>query len=131
MPGWLARSTAWWKILEQDESGLADQVPAMRLQGAVVLAAALALFAELAMIRWHATSAHVFAIFKNISLLSCFLGLGVGFALASRPRLLGLGTFLPLLTVQVVLFGAIASTIGGERVNPVAEQLVMGLRTEK
>src|SRR5436190_5224281 len=124
----LPRIREWWRGLQQDEAGVAEQVPAARLPGAVVLASALALFAELVMIRWHASSAHVFAIFKNVSLLSCFLGLGIGFALSARPRLLGLGTFVPLLAVQVVLFGLIASTIGGQRLNPVAEQLVMGLQ---
>lgn len=125
----IADLRSWWAGLKEDPDGLAEQVPADRLAGAVMLASGLALFAELVMIRWHATSAHVFAIFKNVSLLSCFLGLGIGFALSSRKRLIGLGTFLPLLAVQVVLFGLIASTIGGARVNPVAEQLVMGLRS--
>src|SRR4051794_33965186 len=112
----LAGIQTWWNRLQDDEEGLVDKVPADRLAGAVILASALALFAELVMIRWHATSAHVFAIFKNISMLSCFLGLGIGFALSSRKKLLGMGTFLPLLAVQVVLFGLIASTIGGIRV---------------
>src|SRR5215213_9850193 len=83
----IAGFQSWWGRLQADEEGLVDRVPAHRLAGAVILASALALFAELVMIRWHATSAHVFAIFKNISMLSCFLGLGIGFALSSRKGL--------------------------------------------
>ncbi len=51
------------------------------------LASALTLFAELALIRWVATEVRVFAYVKNLALLLCFLGFGVGCALArQRPR---------------------------------------------
>ena len=51
------------------------------------LASALTLFAELALIRWVATEIRVFAYVKNLALLLCFLGFGVGCALArQRPR---------------------------------------------
>ena len=54
---------------------------------ALFLASALTLFAELALIRWVATEVRVFAYVKNLALLLCFLGFGLGCALASqRPR---------------------------------------------
>jgi hypothetical protein len=53
----------------------------------LVLASALTLFAELALIRWVATEVRVFAYAKNLALLLCFLGFGLGCALArQRPR---------------------------------------------
>ena len=54
---------------------------------ALFLASALTLFAELAIIRWVATEVRVFAYVKNLALLLCFLGFGLGCALArQRPR---------------------------------------------
>ncbi|MBZ5615365.1 MAG: hypothetical protein LAO23_15250 [Acidobacteriia bacterium] len=51
------------------------------------LASSLTLFAELALIRWVATEVRVFAYVKNLALLLCFLGFGLGCALArQRPR---------------------------------------------
>ena len=51
------------------------------------LASALTLFTELALIRWVATEIRVFAYVKNLALLLCFLGFGLGCALArQRPR---------------------------------------------
>src|ERR1700722_20605676 len=49
------------------------------------LASVLTLFAELALIRWIGTEVRVFAYVKNLALLLCFLGFGLGCALA-RPR---------------------------------------------
>lgn len=73
------------------------------------LASALTLFAELALIRWVATEIRVFAYVKNLALLLCFLGFGLGCALAREtPRwttavkaLLGL-----ILIVRFPVYGA-------------------------
>src|SRR5882762_6812798 len=51
----------------------------------LVLASALTLFAELALIRWVATEVRIFAYVKNLALLLCFLGFGLGCALARKP----------------------------------------------
>ena len=48
------------------------------------LASFLTLFAELALIRWLGVEVRVFAYFKNLALLLCFLGFGFGCALAQR-----------------------------------------------
>jgi spermidine synthase len=50
----------------------------------LILASFLTLFAELAFIRWIAVEIRVFAYFKNLALLLCFVGFGLGCALASR-----------------------------------------------
>src|ERR1700689_5597314 len=48
------------------------------------LASVLTLFAELALIRWVATEVRVFAYVKNLALLLCFLGFGLGCALVKQ-----------------------------------------------
>ena len=50
----------------------------------LLLASFLTLFAELAFIRWIAVEVRVFAYFKNLALLLCFVGFGLGCALARR-----------------------------------------------
>src|SRR5579863_531420 len=50
----------------------------------LVLASFLTLFAELAFIRWIAVEIRVFAYFKNLALLLCFVGFGLGCALARQ-----------------------------------------------
>src|SRR5579872_5597733 len=51
----------------------------------LLLASFLTLFAELAFIRWIAVEVRVFAYFKNLALLLCFMGFGIGCALARNP----------------------------------------------
>jgi len=48
------------------------------------LASALTLFTELALIRWVATEVRIFAYVKNLALLLCFLGFGLGCAIARQ-----------------------------------------------
>jgi SAM-dependent methyltransferase len=50
----------------------------------LLLASFLTLFAELAFIRWIAVEVRVFAYFKNLALLLCFVGFGLGCALARQ-----------------------------------------------
>jgi len=117
----------WWANLQQDDERFLDEIAPRWQRLAVFAASALALYVELVLVRWHATCFHAFAIFKNVSLLSCFLGLGIGFALCGRGRGL-LSTFLPLLALQTLLFAVLSmSQYGARAVNPVAEQLVMGV----
>src|ERR1700730_10349931 len=116
----------WWDTLHEEHSDYIDRIPGHCIKTAIVVASALTLYVEMVMVRWHATCFHAFAIFKNVSLLSCFLGLGIGYGLARRKRIT-LASFLPLLAFQAALFGLLSSTnLGGRRINPVAEQLVMG-----
>lgn len=121
--------TLWpgrWQTLDAKQTTYIDFLAGSQARWAVFLASAAALYLEMVMVRWHATCFHAFAIFKNVSLLSCFLGLGMGFALSGRQRI-SLGRCLVLLALQTVLFGVLSCTnLGGRIVNPVSEQVVMG-----
>lgn len=67
----------------------------------LLLASFLTLFAELAFIRWIAVEVRVFAYFKNLALLLCFVGFGLGCALARQSArwLTGVAAFLGLLFI--------------------------------
>lgn len=72
------------------------------------LISVLALFCELLIIRWLATEVRVFAYFKNLPLMSAFLGLGLGFLWAGRKRdLFGWSAFglLYLSAILICAFG--------------------------
>src|SRR5215468_9292129 len=67
----------------------------------LLLASFLTLFAELAFIRWIAVEVRVFAYFKNLALLLCFVGFGLGCALARKSArwLTGVAAFMALLLI--------------------------------
>jgi hypothetical protein len=72
----------------------------------------LGLFFEVLIIRWLSAEVRLLAYFKNLPLMSCFLGLGIGFALAKRK--INLYTFFPVifcLFSGLVLFGARAQLL--------------------
>ena len=97
----------------------------------IALAAGLGLYLELVVVRFHASCFQLFAFFKNFSLLSCFLGLGIGYALGSaRPLLTPL--VLPMLAVQMMFLHALRFTGLAEMLhNPIAEQLAPGAAAER
>lgn len=66
----------------------------------IAISAGLGLFIELAIIRIHSSYFQLFAYFKNLSLLSCFLGLGIGYSF-SKLRLYSLNWTFPLIALQV------------------------------
>jgi SAM-dependent methyltransferase len=68
---------------------------------AIAASAGASLLLELAVIRWQGTEWQVFALYKNFSLLACFLGLGLGYALARAPQIPAV-LVLPLLALKVV-----------------------------
>lgn len=122
----------WWpklrRQLEHDADGI-DALPPRLRWFWIALAAGAGLYLELVLIRFHASCFALFAFFKNISLLSCFLGLGIGYILG-EGSLLFILLLLPLLAVQVVFlhilrFGVIGLTLN----NPVLEQKALGMGT--
>jgi spermidine synthase len=116
----------WWDAVHFEQSQFIDEIPTWWNRAAIFAASALTLYVEMVMVRWHASCFHAFAIFKNVSLLSCFLGLGIGYGLSREKRVV-LAAFLPLLALQTLIFGILSTTnLGGWRANPVAEQLIMG-----
>jgi spermidine synthase len=67
---------------------------------------ALALFIELALIRYLGSEIRIFAYYKNLVLIACFLGFGVGFYRAAARARLGVSLATFVATVAVVSIGA-------------------------
>ena len=68
---------------------VADAVPATSSRAAgwdLLLLSMIALFLELAVIRWLSTEIRIFAYFKNLVLMGAFLGFGVGFFLHRKSE---------------------------------------------
>jgi spermidine synthase len=100
---------------------------------AIAVSAALSLFLELALIRWQSSVLEFLAFYKNFSLLACFAGLGLGYALAARDRI-PLQIVIPLLAAQFCFFLFVRIEFLFVRnestrfeVNPFREQLAMGM----
>jgi SAM-dependent methyltransferase len=111
------------------EAEFLDKLDFRYLDTAIAGSAALSLFLELAIIRWQSSVLQFFAFYKNFSLLACFIGLGLGYALATRNRI-PLLLVIPLLAWQftfmiVVRFGLGQAAI--LRTLPFREQLSMGV----
>ena len=108
------------------QSQFLDALDSRYVDWAIIVSAALSLFLELAMIRWQSSVLEFLAFYKNFSLLACFAGLGLGYALAARKHILLL-MVIPLLAGQ---FGFIMLTrMVPElfRIIPFREQLTMGM----
>jgi spermidine synthase len=103
-----------------------DTIDARHVDAAIALAAALSLFLELAVIRWQSSVLEFLAFYKNFSLLACFAGLGLGYALAARNRI-PLITVIPLLAAQFCFVLFVRMIAHELRASPFAEQLTMGL----
>jgi spermidine synthase len=109
-----------------------DTLPEAWVPRAIAIAAATSLFLELAVIRWHASMFEFFAFYKNFSLLACFAGLGIGYALSKHREGVLLCLTIPLLGWQLVLLTFVRyglarwQNISLQGV-PFREQLHMGL----
>jgi hypothetical protein len=79
----VAAATLAWRERRREASGDLSEVPGWSLT-ALLVASFLTLFTELALIRWISVEVRVFAYFNNLVLLVCFLGFGVGCALANE-----------------------------------------------
>lgn len=105
-----------------------DSLPERHIGLWMALAAGVGLFAELMIIRTHASYFQLFAYFKNVSLLSCFLGLGVGYSRGEK-RCVAVALALPLLAAQTgLMFLLRHSGLADYLQNPVSEQLTLGMR---
>ena len=125
------RRDRWGPALDAQMRRHAERVDALpvRLNWLwVALAAGAGLYLELAVIRFHGSCFQLFAFFKNFSLLSCFLGLGIGYALGGR-RALYTPMVLPLLAGQCMLLHVLRySGVEGLLHNPISEHLAIGLQ---
>ena len=78
------------------------------------------------MIRIHSSYFQIFAYFKNLSLISCFLGLGVGYSLSKR-KIFSLGWVMPITTLQILFMYLLKDTpITLFFQNPISEQWNIG-----
>ena len=108
-----------------------DRIKKKDLLIKIILATALSLFLELSIIRIQSSYLHFFSFLKNISLISCFLGLGIGYAIKNRP-LTSLNWVFPLLAVQILTLYFFSQTpISTILINPIAEQFTMGIDTAR
>jgi len=124
---WLLRRCE--KFLEEDaglEARFLDTSDPRYVDAAIVVSAALSLFLELALIRWQSSVLEFLAFYKNFSLLACFAGLGLGYALAGRSRIPVI-LVLPLLAGQFVFLMITRALPGEYQIIPFREQLSMGL----
>ena len=129
----IGRLTPFVDTLARQQTRYLDELPHALIPLAIAASAAASLMLELAVIRWHGTVWEIFAFYKNFSLLSCFAGLGLGYALARRERIPAI-MILPLLSVQMLLLVALRYGMGSRRIvsllaTPITEQLNMGLAT--
>ncbi|MBX9686595.1 MAG: hypothetical protein K2X27_07825 [Candidatus Obscuribacterales bacterium] len=72
----------------------------------IAAAAALSLYLELMIVRLQGNSLQLFAYYKNVSLMSCFLGLGIGYSL-NKSRPLTLTFFLPLMAMELIFLNVL------------------------
>ena len=104
----------------------ADKASVKNLHVSIVASAALLLFLELSLIRWQGSLFATFALYKNFTLLACFCGLGIGFALAKKLPILLLAT-LPMLAVTLLFltilrYGTLEGNLNMLNVVPVTEE---------
>jgi spermidine synthase len=110
----------------QAQTCFLDTLNAKHVDAAILFSAALSLFLELSIIRWQSSVLPFFAFYKNFSLLACFMGLGLGYALAARDRI-PLLLVLPLLFWQFIFMSIAGYQLGSLNIIPFSEQLTMGI----
>ena len=121
--GAVVGALAWWTLtrpmprLEEAAEAQArwcEAVPPRLVGPAIAASAGLSLLLELAVIRWHGSVFELFAYYKNLSLIACFLGLGLGYALARADRI-PLALTPPLLAFQAGLLLLLRHGFGADR----------------
>lgn len=91
-------------IADQQSSWIST-IAEKRVWLSIFCAAALSLYLELSLIRWQASVFELFSFYKNFSLLACFAGLGIGYALSSERKIPLVCTIPLLVFQQLVLVG--------------------------
>ncbi len=95
-----SRSVSGASWLRHLEIG-ADEIGGLSYRS-LALISILSLFLEMMMIRWISSEIRVFAYFKNLVLVACFLGFGLGCYLCRRRVQLA-ATLAPILVLSVIL----------------------------
>jgi spermidine synthase len=123
----------WLPRLLADCTAHTDNLDALPQQTAgrwIALASGAALFVELMLVRWQASTFQLFAYYKNVSLLAGFLGLGIGYAYGRRRPVLT-PLVLPALSLQFVALACLRLTdLQFQLQNPVSETLSMGMDSD-
>ena len=103
-----------------------DHLKRFNINYLIAVAAGLGLYLELAIIRTHSSFFQMFAFFKNFSLLSCLLGLGIGYLFGNR-KLYSLKWVFPIICTQILLMFFLQNTPLSLFIqNPITEQFSMG-----
>ncbi|MEM6885817.1 MAG: hypothetical protein AAF571_12355 [Verrucomicrobiota bacterium] len=122
-----------------DQAAHLDRLDQRQIPALLVTATAISLFYELSVIRWLASVYPMLALFKNFTLISCFCGLGLGYALSRHSRIYLL--YSPLLLLAQMVFFTILDFVNEKTVyleqqeltglyfNPIAERFAIGLNT--
>jgi spermidine synthase len=122
----LKRVVPFIDATSQAQARFLDTMNAKYADAAILFSAALSLFLELGIIRWQSSILPFFAFYKNFSLLACFVGLGLGYALAARDRI-PLVIVLPLLAWQFTFMPIVRHGTLHLSLIPFNEQLTMGI----
>ncbi len=131
---WLIRRmTSAIENIAGGQSQFLDLLPDRWVPLAIAASAAGSLALELGIIRWHGTVWEIFAFYKTFSLLACFAGLGLGYALAKREQVPAVMVF-PLVALQILVLVALRGGVPFRRLvglmaSPIMEQLNMGFAT--
>jgi spermidine synthase len=117
--------------ISEKQGAYLDDIPITYVDAAILISAAASLFLELSVIRWQSAIFPIFALYKNYSLLACFAGLGIGYALTRREAI-PLFLTVPALALQMLLLVILRYGLGSLCVEslwqiPFSEQLNMGV----
>jgi spermidine synthase len=108
---WIANIESWMESCSAEIDSWTDSASPRALRASVIITAGLSLFLELVLIRWEAGIFVVFALYKNFTLLSCFCGLGIGYAKA-RDKQLTLPGSLPMIALLLLIFSVLRYGLG-------------------
>lgn len=121
------RMYKWLSKLLDRHTAEIDTLPLKRIGLWIALAAGLGLFFELMIIRIHSSYFQLFAYLKNVSLLSSFLGLGIGYAIAKRKPLFT-PLVIPMFALQIAVMAILRhAPISQYLQNPISDTFTLGL----
>jgi len=95
---WKEEVSSWCR----EHNNFLESIPDNQLWIWIAVAAGLGLYLELTMIKVHSSYLQLLAHFKNVSLISCFLGMGIGYARTPKS-LVGMPIVIPLMAIQVAV----------------------------
>jgi hypothetical protein len=123
----------WTEKITEEQSHFIDALKFNNNGWCVAAAAGAGILLQLALIRWQGELFPVFAFYKNFSMLACFAGLGIGYAVAGRnaiPLLLSIPVFgCQFLYGMFLRYGMARWRVHSLWRTPISEQLNMGIES--